>query len=389
VRFLYYIFLCFCLIQGIVKSPTGLYINRFFLGLCEGGILPGIILYLSTWHKRRELQIRIGYFWSAASLAGAFGGLLAAAIGLMRGKGELDGWSWIFIIEGIVTVLVGVASFFLITSSPDHSRFLKPHEREYLKARLDHDAKYADMVIVDGVQMNVVQDDKFSWKIVASVYADPQIYGVIILGFTSGTSVYSIAYFLPTILAGFTSIATSTAITQLLTVPPYALAIVTILVACYLSDKYGQRGIAIVIPSLVALVGAIVVWKASPTGVKYFGIFLFVMGVYTLIPAVMAISANNFAGHYRRATSTGTLIVCTNSGGILATWLFTAAEAPNYPTGYKVNISFLVLQIVTALALDFFYMRKNKQRQRALESGNIEKYKDKEGDRHVMFRYCL
>lgn len=86
-----------------MTTRTGLYINRFFLGAVEAGIVPAIIIYLASWYKRGELQTRIGYFWGAASLSGAIGGLLAAAISNLAGVGGLGGWSWIFIIEGRVS----------------------------------------------------------------------------------------------------------------------------------------------------------------------------------------------------------------------------------------------------------------------------------------------
>ena len=183
------------------------------------GILPGIILYLSGWYRRMELQTRIGFFWAAASLAGAFGGLLAAAIATLQGRAGLNGWSWIFIIEGIVTVLVGLSGFFLIARSPYHTRFLTSEQREYEVARLEYDAAHASGIIVDGKVSYVAIDDSFTWRMVLSVYADPQIYGLAVIAFMSGTSVYSVAYFLPTIVAGLTFIATTVAITQLLTVP--------------------------------------------------------------------------------------------------------------------------------------------------------------------------
>lgn len=87
-------------LQGVVHNKEGLWADRFFLGLTEGGILPAIILYLSSWYKPHELQWRIGLFWSASSLAGAFGGLLAAALGLIR-AGGYNGWRWIFMYVGL------------------------------------------------------------------------------------------------------------------------------------------------------------------------------------------------------------------------------------------------------------------------------------------------
>jgi MFS family permease len=73
--------------------------------------VPAIILYFSTWFKRNELQLRIGYFWGAASLSGAIGGLLAAAIANLSGKGGLEGWSWVFIIDGMRVSLMSWLPF--------------------------------------------------------------------------------------------------------------------------------------------------------------------------------------------------------------------------------------------------------------------------------------
>jgi uncharacterized membrane protein len=67
----------------------------------------GVTYYLSCWYKSSEIGVRTATFFSAAAIAGSFGGLLAAAIALMDGIGGRPGWAWIFIIEGLVTVLAG------------------------------------------------------------------------------------------------------------------------------------------------------------------------------------------------------------------------------------------------------------------------------------------
>ncbi len=83
--------------------------------------LPGVNYYLSCWYKRTEFGVRAAIFFSAAALAGSFGGLLAAAIENMDGVGGKPGWAWIFILEGLLTFLVGLISFFMV-SEPDRSR---------------------------------------------------------------------------------------------------------------------------------------------------------------------------------------------------------------------------------------------------------------------------
>ncbi|BGP40880.1 hypothetical protein JCM10449v2_004845 [Rhodotorula kratochvilovae] len=85
-----------CCFTGFVKSYGGLVAARLILGLCEGGLFPGLVLYLSMFYRRHELQTRISLFFSAASLSGAFSGLLAAAITKMDGLANQPGWRYIF-----------------------------------------------------------------------------------------------------------------------------------------------------------------------------------------------------------------------------------------------------------------------------------------------------
>lgn len=117
--------LCFGLvtiIQGLVRNATGLLICRSFLGLTEGGLFPGVAIYLTSWYPRYETGLRTAIFFSAAPLAGAIGGFLARGINHMDQLGGLHGWSWIFIIEGLLAVLVGCFGYLLISDSP--SRYM-------------------------------------------------------------------------------------------------------------------------------------------------------------------------------------------------------------------------------------------------------------------------
>lgn len=112
---------------------------RFFLGLTEAGLFPGVQFYLSCWYKRGEFGIRSAIFFSAAALAGSFGGLLAAAIAKMNGVAGIPGWAWIFILEGLLTVVIGIASFWMVHDFPDEARFLSPDEKNRVLRRLASD----------------------------------------------------------------------------------------------------------------------------------------------------------------------------------------------------------------------------------------------------------
>ena len=83
---------------------------RAALGIAEGGLFPGVTFYITMWYRRHECGFRMAIFFSAATAAGAFGGLLARGITEMDGLGGLDGWAWIFILEGLITLFVGKCS---------------------------------------------------------------------------------------------------------------------------------------------------------------------------------------------------------------------------------------------------------------------------------------
>src|ERR1700761_6330459 len=125
--------------MGLVHNFSGLAAPRFFLGVAEAGLFPGVNYYLSCWFKRSELGIRAAIFFSAAALAGSFGGLLAAAIALMDGIGGKRGWAWIFILEGLTTILIGIVSYWMVHDFPDDAKFLSDQDRQRVIRRLKSD----------------------------------------------------------------------------------------------------------------------------------------------------------------------------------------------------------------------------------------------------------
>lgn len=91
---------------GTSQNFAGIVVARFFLGVTESGLFPGVVFYLSMWYKRSEVLYRIALFFSAASLAGAFGGILAYGIGFLKGVGGYSGWRWIFIIVNLLLLIL-------------------------------------------------------------------------------------------------------------------------------------------------------------------------------------------------------------------------------------------------------------------------------------------
>lgn len=104
--------------MGFVRNYTGLLVARAFLGVCEGGLFPGVSYFITMWYRRHECGLRLAIFFSAATAAGAFGGLIARGISEMKGVGGYPGWRWIFILEGLLTLVVGSFAFWVINDYP-------------------------------------------------------------------------------------------------------------------------------------------------------------------------------------------------------------------------------------------------------------------------------
>lgn len=121
---------------GFVRSFGSFVAVRAVLGITEGGLLPGMVLYLSGMYTRAEMALRIGIFYTAASLSGAFGGLLARGLSAIAPRGGLEGWRWIFIIEGLLTIVCGAIALVFLCSSLDTASFLTEEEKEFAVARL-------------------------------------------------------------------------------------------------------------------------------------------------------------------------------------------------------------------------------------------------------------
>ncbi|KAG5790213.1 hypothetical protein H9Q69_010713 [Fusarium xylarioides] len=138
---------------GFVRNFASFAAVRALLGVAEGGLLPGMVLYLSSIYTRGELALRIGIFYTAASLSGAFGGLLARGLAAIGPRGDLEGWRWILIIEGLMTVAAGSIVFFTLPNNLTTARYFTPEEREWAVNRLEQDR---------GTTMTSELDEKFN-----------------------------------------------------------------------------------------------------------------------------------------------------------------------------------------------------------------------------------
>ncbi|KAI1272103.1 major facilitator superfamily domain-containing protein [Xylaria sp. FL0933] len=345
--------------QGLIKNVQGLIATRFLLGLFEAGVFPGCTYLISMYYKRFELQWRMSIFFSASILAGAVSGLLAYAIANLGGVGGYGAWRWIFILEGLFTVLVGVISKWWITDWPETASFLNDDERSLLLARLAQDTGEARMdELTPKARKRILSD----WKIYTGIFS---YLGIVNTG-------YSGSFFIPTILNEMGYKATEA---QVRTIPIYVVAAIICVGAAYATDRLRHRytfmmcGLAISATGYSLLLGQ----RYLSVGVKYFALFLVVGGGYLVQPIAIAWLANNVSGHYKRSVAAATQIGFGNVGGIVASNIFLQNDAPLFQTGYGVSLGFLGISAVACTVLFFGVRRENRKRDRGERDYRLER----------------
>ncbi|KAH7231472.1 hypothetical protein FSOLCH5_015210 [Fusarium solani] len=376
-------------LMGIVKNYHGLLVARVFLGLTEAGLFPGVAYYLTMWYCRHEIQFRQALFFSAASVAGAFSGLLAFGIAKMDGVGGLEGWRWIFILEGIATVLTSVVAFFALHDFPETASFLTEEERAFVVFRL----KYQSQRPVKGQeeeagQTRVAEAGEFKWAYVWSAFKDWQIWVNIFVYWGIVCPLYGISLFLPTIIRnlGYTS-----SRSQLLTIPIYITAAILAVIIAWTSDRVGKRSPFIVAFLCIMIVGFSMCISSGNPKVVYGGVFIATCAIYPAFPGVISWLANNLSGSYKRSVGMAIQIGAGNLGGAMASNFYRSKDGPRYKLGHALELGFISAGIVAALILIVGYDRINKSRARKVAAGEHNQYSEEElsakGDKALTWRY--
>ncbi|KAI0804154.1 MFS transporter-like protein [Xylaria sp. FL0064] len=364
---------------GFTRSLAGLIIARLLLGLFEGGLLGGIVVYLAMFYPRHQMLKRIGYFYCAAPLSGAFGGLLATGLSKIR-YGGYDRWPWIFFVEGIVTTLFGIVCFFVMPHTPGDSRFLNEEERAAALSRMKIDSHGA-------TTEDDVNNEKFDWHWVRMAFAAPQLWFSSFIWFFLLVPLYSYSLFLPTIISGLGYESTQA---QLFTVPPNVAAVFAVLIVTRLSDYVKARGPFMALNCLITAAGYIMMLATDNNAVKYAGTFIIAIGVYPNSALIMGWLSNNMAPHFVRATGIGFLIAFANTSAFISTFIYLPKDMPDYTLGHSVSLGAIVLCLILVCTQALYLGWENRKRARGdrdarLTQGN----EDRLGHRHPEFRYTI
>jgi len=319
-------------------------------------------------------------FFSAAAASGSFGGLLAAAIESMDGIGGRPGWAWIFILEGLLTVLAGFASFYMVLDFPHETSWLSEGDRQIVMRRLNDDQRsYSG------------EPETFKWAYVWQAVADWKTWLGMAIYMGCDMPLYAFSLFLPSIVQSL-GWNTSTVRSQLMSAPPYlAAAIVTVAVG-WAADRKKRRGLFNVISSVVSIVGFAMLLGSSDPAVQYAGVFLGALGIYPTISNTISWVANNTEGVYKRGVVLGFVIGWGNMNGIVSANIY--YREPDFAEGHGVVLAYLAIflclgSLVMSVLLGLENRRRGRGERTQILEGKSEEEKEMLGDMHPDFVYML
>ncbi|KAJ5591460.1 uncharacterized protein N7459_001829 [Penicillium hispanicum] len=342
-----------------VKNYGGIVACRFLLGLVEAPFFAGVLFYLSKWYTKKELAFRMSIFYSGSLISGAFGNLIAAGIlSGLKGKRGMSAWQWLYIIEGSITVFVGLAICFLLPDFPETWKLLSPEMRRVAERRLAIEAADAD--VDEGGASSQLKGLKLAMT-------DVKTYALA-LAYMCITGAAGFQNFFPTLTK---TLHYSNTISLLLVAPPYIFMVFYSLAHSYISDKMSVRFWFFVAPIPITIVGFAIFMSVGTFGPRYFSFFLMIFvfaqnaTLYSWIANALPRPPAKRAAAYAFINSIG------NSASIWTPYTYLDNEAPYYRTAMGVNIA---LQGIGALMGIFMYFNLrglNKQQER-LENEEIQ-----------------
>ncbi|KAH7108375.1 putative high-affinity nicotinic acid transporter [Auriculariales sp. MPI-PUGE-AT-0066] len=366
------------MLSAAAKNFGGIMTLRILLAVSEAASFPGVVFYLSSFYTRGELARRVGIFYAASSIAGAFGGLIA--FGVFSAHTSLKGWQILFLVEGGFTLIVATLMLLILPKSVDNCWFLKPEEREVARNRLLRDATsvLGSKMDIKGAFKSLVEWQTLAWFAIE---------------FCLGVPLASVSNFLPQVVG---RLGYSTVKTNLYTVAPNIVGAVCLILLSQSSDYFRERSLHLVTALAITMVGFIILGAIDVTAhlhVSYFACFLLCMGSF--IPSVFCVSwaSNNTLDENRRAVLVALTVAFGNAAGLVSSNVFRAQDEPKYIPALITSACFGAAAIVFTTLFGGYMRWDNARRDREqgvrLSAKDVDTSLLLEGHKNPSFRWMF
>ena len=317
-----------------VTTPTMFYVMRFLLGLAEAGFFPGIILYLTYWYPAHRRGRMTTWFMTAIALSGVIGGPISGYIlKTFNGMNGWHGWQWLFLLEGLPSIVVGVIVFAKLDDRISKAKWLTDEEKQLLERNIKaEEAEKEDPPL-------------------GAVLTSPRVLLMSLIYFSFVMGLYGVSFWLPTIIKA-TGVTDAFAI-GLLSAIPFAAAVIAMLLIARSADRMRERRWHVALPAAAGAVGLVlsVAW-AHNTLLAMTALTIATAGIITTLPLFWSLPTSFLAGAGAAAG-----IAMVNSIGNLAGflspyavgWLKQATAAND--SGMYMLAAFMVLGGLLALSV--------------------------------------
>jgi MFS family permease len=339
---------CFMFVQG----ETSFYVLRFLLGVTEAGFFPGVILYLTYWIPARHLSRARGYFYMGIAIAGMLGNPLSGGLLELNGVAGLRGIQWMFMVEGLIAVVVGVWAYFYLTDHPKDAKWLPEDQRLALAETIAAE----DTAKSEGHAPQKVWATLGNWRVwyFAAIYFCIQI------------AVYGYTFFLPTQVTAITGQRLGFQ-ASLVTAIPWVFALASVAFFPGLADrtrKHRTIGCALLMGTACGIVIS-GVFSGTPV-VAIAGLCLAAMGFVAMQPIFWTLPTEYLTG-YAAAAGIGLINSLGNLGGFTAPIM---REYFNEVVGG--NAGLYVLAIGAVMAAILFAITGLFKKANEVEAGHLD-----------------
>ncbi|KAH7171500.1 major facilitator superfamily domain-containing protein [Dactylonectria macrodidyma] len=343
---------------GFIHSYTHAVVLRLILGFTEAGIFPALSFLISTIYPRGSQAKRIAVLYGSTALAGAFGGLIAYAIQMMGDRLGIAAWRWLFIIEGAISIVFGLACWATLPRSSEEAWFLKEDEKRLMKDRRARDIVYTG-------------SDEFSWSYVWMALTDTMVWAAGLSLFCAGVLLFGFGTFLPTIIKG---LGFESFWANYLTIPVYITGCIILALVTFISDRLQKRAAVVVLVPLIVIIGYAIPIGTSVVGAGFFATFL-CSGLYTYNTLLVTWVSNNIKPDRKRSAALPFFVSIANISGVVSGQVYPTKTAPR---------SWLAAGIVV---IYFIPRRRNQIKDKQRTDGITDNW-DK-GDKSLDFEYIL
>jgi ACS family tartrate transporter-like MFS transporter len=319
-----------------VRTPGSFYALRFLLGVAEAGFLPGILFYLTHWIPARDRARVFALFLTSTALAGVVGGPVSAALLKLRGLGGLAGWQWLFLVEGLPAVVLGVTTLLYLPDRVSHARWLSGAEQGWLEDALR--AERATMQKTHGLTL---------WQ----ALTHGRVWRLCLLYFSTIISFYGVAFWLPQIVQSFSGL--GNVATSLLSTLPYVAASIGMVFVARHSDRTRERRRHVALPAFAAAAGLLLgalVQRHPP--LAFLALCLSATGIWSTLGPFWSIPTAFLSG---TAAAGGIALINSvgNVGGFVGPTVmgFLKERTHRFESGLLVLAATLVVAGVLALSL--------------------------------------